>query len=69
MVFQIALKDAGNKSPLVEGNRKFYLGWIFLSAGGYLRRHAFDHSTFCQSKKHHSVNIEHQLKSQLARHV
>ena len=30
---------------------------------------AFDHSIDFQIKKHHSVNIEHQLKSKLARPV
>ena len=32
-----------------------------------LRKKAFDHSNIFQSKKYHYVNIEHQLKSKLAR--
>ena len=42
---------------------------FFLSARGHFRWSAFDYSLLFQIKKHHSVNIEHQLKSKLARPV
>ena len=42
------------------GKREWEISLVvdFLSGGGHLRS-AFDHSNLFQSKKHHSVNIEH----------
>ena len=56
-VFQIAVWDGGD-----IGN---FAGGIFLDDGENLKRSDFDHSNLFQSKKHHSVNAEHQLKSKL----
>ena len=58
-VFQIALKGGGRKPPLLEGKWKILLGVNFLSGDANQRGSAFDHSNLFQSKKHHSVNIEH----------
>ena len=54
--------EEARKSPVVDGEWKILLGWIFLSGGGHLRRSAFDHLNLYQSKKQYSVNTEHQLK-------
>ena len=66
-VFPIALRGGGEKIPPSGGGMgNFTRRGFFLSDGEHLRRSAFDHSSLCQSKKHHPVNIEHQLKSKLA---
>ena len=56
----------GENPTLVDGEWKVLAGVNFLSGGEQLRRSAFDHWSLFQSKKHHSVNIEHQLKLKLA---
>ena len=69
-VFQIVLRDGGNKILHSGGGMgNFTRSGFFLSAGGHFRWSAFDYSLLFQIKKHHSVNIEHQLKSKLARPV
>ena len=49
------------KIPLVEGEWEILQRVdFFFSAGEHLRS-AFDHSNLFETKKHHSVNIEHQI--------
>ena len=49
------------ENPLSGGGmRNFTRGGFFFSAGEHLRS-AFDHSNLFETKKHHSVNIEHQI--------
>ena len=66
-VFQIVLRGGGENPFPSEGKWEILLGVDFFIRCGHLKRSACDHSNPFQSKKHHSVNIEHQLKSKLAR--
>ena len=63
-VFQIASRGRGEFLP-IRVIRKFYLEifLLLLLIGWYLKSSNFDSSNLLQSEKQHSVNIEHQLKS------
>ena len=66
-VFQIALKGGAEKiPPSGEGMGNFTRGGFFYQVVSILGRlHLIIQACF-KVKKHHSVNIEHQLKSKLA---
>ena len=69
-VFQIVLRDGGKKILHSGGGMgNFTRSGFFLSARGHFRWSAFDYSLLFQIRKHHSVNIEHQLKPKLVRLV
>ena len=55
--------------PASEEGCNILLGKIMLSGSGNLTRSDFDHSKLFQSQKQNFVNIEHRLKSKLARLV
>ena len=56
----------GGENPPIRGRVENFTKGAFFSDSGHLRKSTFDHSSFFQSKKHQSKNIEHQLKSKLA---
>ena len=65
-VFQMVLRGRRRNLPLVDEEWGILLGVDLFISGLRLRKRAFDHSSLFQNKKHHFINIEHQLKLKLA---